>query len=172
VAQAPILDGSAWIRSLNRESDYLAVKQHLLAARRKRAAEGGDPHHPMAEPSSDGFMPMPNDPAMIADVMSWYATTGDMLMHTAPAITLESFERVMEFDATYCARKIAPRAYCVVQLTGHDVYHPNPPIQEAFRCAGEPKRMVSLKMDQLDCYKPGFREQTIGSAVAFFNEYL
>jgi hypothetical protein len=59
-----------------------------------------------------------------------------------------------------------------VQLTGHDVYHPNEPIQTAYRAAGEPKRMVSLKMDQLDCYKPGFREQTIGAAVNFFREYL
>jgi hypothetical protein len=30
----------------------------------------------------------------------------------------------------------------------------------------------ALKMDQLDCYKPGSREQTIGAAVNFFTEYL
>lgn len=172
VAQAPILDGDFWIRSLNRESEYLAVKKHLVEARRKRAREGGEPMHPMAAPSPDGFNPMPADPAMIEDVMGWYEKTGDMLMHSAQEMTLESYERVMEFDATYAARKIAPRGYCIVQLTGHDVYHPNQPIQEAYRAAGEPKRMVSLKMDQLDCYKPGFREQTIGAAVAFFNDYL
>lgn len=172
VAQAPIMDGDAWIRSLNRESEYLAVKTHLLEARRKRASEGGDPVYPMNAPSPDGFVAMPADPAMIDDVTDWYAQTGDMLMHSAPAITLESFERVMEFDATYTARKIAPRAFCIVQLSGHDVYHPNPPIQEAFRAAGEPKRLVTLKMDQLDCYKPGYREQTIGAAIAFFRDYL
>lgn len=172
VAQAPILDGDFWIRSLNRESDYLNVKKRLLNARRERSSSGGDPVHPMAAPAEDGFTPMPADPIMIEDVTSWYAQTGDMLMHSAPAITLESFERVMEFDATYAARKIAPRAYCIVQLTGHDVYHPNQPIQEAYRTAGEPKRMVSLKMDQLDCYKPGQREKTIGAAVAFFQQYL
>lgn len=172
VAQAPILDGDFWIRSLNREADYLAVRKHLLAARRQRAAQGGDPLHPLLEPAPDGFTPMPADPAMIEDVMGWYAKTGDMLMHTASHLTLESFERVMEFDATYTARKIAPRAYCIVQLNGHDVYHPNEPIQTAFKAAGEPKRMVTLRMDQLDCYKPGFREQTIGAAVAFFREHL
>lgn len=172
VAQAPIMDGDFWIRSLNRESDYLAVKKHLLEARRKRTAEGGDPHHPMAAPSPDGFTPMPTDPAMIEDVMGWYDKTGDMLMHSAQEITLESFERVMEFDATYTARKIAPRAFCIVQLSGHDVYHPNEPIQQAYRAAGEPKRMVTLPIDQLDAYKPGMREQAIGAASAFFNEYL
>jgi alpha-beta hydrolase superfamily lysophospholipase len=172
VAQAPILDGDFWIRSLNRESDYLAVRKYLLDARRKRAREGSNPLHPMNAPAEDGFTPMPADPAMIEDVMGWYAKTGDMLMHSASHITLESFERVMEFDATYTARKIAPRAYCIVQLTGHDVYHPNQPIQEAYRAAGEPKQLVSLKMDQLDCYKPGFREQAIGAAVKFFNDYL
>ena len=172
VAQAPILDGDFWIRSLNRESDYLAIRKHLLEARRRRAVSGGDPAHPMAGPSPDGFTPMPTDPAMIEDITQWYTATGDMLMHSASEITLESFERVMEFDATYAARKIAPRAYCIVQLTGHDVYHPNQPIQEAFRAAGEPKRMVSLKMDQLDCYKPGQREQTIGAAAAFFLDHL
>lgn len=172
VAQAPILDGDNWIRSLNRETDYLGVRIYLLEARRKRAREGGDPSMPMAAPPEDGFTPMPADPAMIEDVMEWYGKTGDMLMHSAPEITIESFEHVMQFDASYTSRKIAPRAYCIVQLTGHDVYHPNEPIQTAFREAGEPKRMVSLKMDQLDCYKPGFREQTIGAAAAFFHEYL
>lgn len=172
VAQAPILDGDFWIRSLNREADYLFVRKYLLEARRKRARVGGDPLHPMSAPAEDGFTPMPADPAMIEDVMGWYEKTGDMLMHSASHITVESYERVMEFDATYTARKIAPRAYCIVQLTGHDVYHPNKPIQDAYRAAGEPKRLVSLKMDQLDCYKPGFREQTIGAAVHFFIDYL
>ncbi|MBB4615032.1 hypothetical protein IQ25_02281 [Novosphingobium taihuense] len=172
VAQAPILDGDNWIRSLNRETDYLAVRKYLLEARRKRFAEGGDPSMPMGAPPEDGFTPMPADPAMIEDVMGWYAKTGDMLMHSAPSITIESFEHVMQFDASHTSRKIAPRAYCIVQLTGHDVYHPNEPIQTAYREAGEPKRMVSLKMDQLDCYKPGFREQTIGAAASFFREYL
>lgn len=172
VAQAPILDGDAWIRSLNRESDYLAVRTYLLDARRRRAVDGGDPTMPMGSPPGDGFTPMPDDPAMIADVTDWYQRTGDFLMHAAPEITIESYERVMQFDATHTARKIAPRAYCIVQLTGHDVYHPNEPIQTAYRAAGEPKQMVSVPIDQLDCYKPDGRGRTIGAAVAFFDHYL
>jgi len=172
VAQAPIMDGDFWIRSLNREADYLAVRERLLAARRTRSRQGEDPLHPMNAASPVGFVPMPADPVMIEDVTNWYARTGDMLMHSASHITLESFERVMQFDATYTARKIAPRAFCIVQLNGRDVYHPNQPIQEAFKAAGEPKRMVTLRMDQLDCYKPGLREQTIGAAIDFFREHL
>ncbi|MEP7348638.1 MAG: alpha/beta fold hydrolase [Sphingorhabdus sp.] len=172
VAQAPIMDGGYWIRSLNRESDYLAVRKYLLEARRRRAREGGDPTMPMSAPPTDGFTPMPADPEMIADVMGWYEKTGDFLMHSAPEITIESFERVMEFDATHAAAKIAPRAFCIVQLTGHDVYHPQVPIQSAYRQAGEPKRMVSVPIDQLDCYKPEGRAQTIGAAIAFFDDYL
>lgn len=172
VAQAPILDGDYWIRSLNRETDYLAVRRYLLDARRKRAASGGDPVMPMGAPPEDGFTPMPADPAMIDDVMGWYAKTGDFLMHAAPEITIESYDRLMQFDATYTARKIAPRAYCIIQLTGHDVYHPNEPIQTAFRVAGEPKQMVSVPIAQLDCYKPDGRAQTIGAAIAFFDRFL
>lgn len=172
VAQAPILDGDAWFRSLNSESAYLEVKKYLLDARRKRARDGGDPMFPLTQPAEDGFMPMPVDPIMMADVMGWLEKTGDMLMHTAEALTIESYERAMAFDATYAPRKIAPRAYCIVQLTGHDVYHTNSVIQEAYKAAGEPKRMVSLRMDQLDCYKPGYREQTIGAAIAFFKDYI
>lgn len=172
VAQAPILDGDAWIRSLNRESDYLAVREYLLDARRRRAAEGGDPVIPLGAPAADGFTPMPADPVMIQDVMDWYGRTGDFLMHSAPEITIESFERVMAFDATYAARKIAPRAYCIVQLTGRDVYHPNEPIQTAYRVAGEPKRMVSVPIEQLDCYKPDGRALTIGAAIRFFRDHL
>lgn len=172
VAQAPILDGDFWIRSLNRETDYLAVRKYLLEARRKRSLEAGDPVLSVAAPAADGFVPMPVDPAMIIDATEWYQRTGEALMHTAPEITIESFERVMGFDATYAARKIAPRAYCIVQLTGHDVYHPNVPIQTAYREAGEPKQMFSIPIDQLDCYKPDGRDQTIGAAVAFFDRFL
>jgi uncharacterized protein len=172
VAQAPIFDGDDWIRSLNREAEYLAVKKYLLDARRERARRGGDPTYSMSAASPDGFVAMPADPAMIEDIMSWLQANGDMLMHSAPEITLESFERVMAFDATYAARKIAPRAFCIIQLSGHDVYHPNPSIQEAYRHAGEPKHMVTLRMDQLDCYKPGLRERAIGAAVRFFGDHL
>lgn len=171
VAQAPIFDGDFWIRSLNREYEYLALKKYLLETRRSRAIDGDDPVISKQQPNPD-FIPMPTDPRMIEDSRSWYEETGRYLMDAAPEITIESFERVMEFDATYTARKIAPRAYCIVQLTGHDVYHPNQPIQEAFKAAGEPKHMVSHKMDQLDCYKPGCREKTIGSAIEFFDRYL
>lgn len=172
VAQAPILDGGFWLRSLNRESDYLQVRERLLDARRKRFREGGDPQMPLAQPAEDGFTPMPADPVMIADVTQWYEQTGEMLMHSAPAITVESFERVAEFDTVHAAAKIAPRAYCIVQLTGRDVYHPNEPIQRAYAGAGEPKRMASIPIAQLDCYKPDGRAQTIGAAIAFFDSYL
>lgn len=172
VAQAPILDGDEWIRSLNRETDYLAVRKYLLAARRDRTRNGDDPVLSRTAPAADGFKPMPADPAMVEDSARWFEETGRRLMDTAPEITIQSYERVMEFDATYTARKIAPRAYCIVQLTGHDVYHPNRPIQDAFKAAGEPKRMVSVPIDQLDCYKPDGRVQTIGAAIAFFDEFL
>ena len=172
VAQAPILDGNLWLRSLNRETDYLKVRRYLLDARRKRFREGGDPAKALAEASPDGFEPMPADPVMIADVMGWLETTGEYLMHSAPSITIESFERVIEFDAVGAAAKIAPRAYCIVQLTGYDVYHPNQPIQQAYAGAGEPKRMASIPIDQLDCYKPDGRARTIGAAVDFFDTHL
>lgn len=172
VAQAPILDGGFWLRSLNRESDYLAIRRYLIEARRRRTRDGTDPAMPLATPAEDGFSPMPVDPAMMKDIMDWYEATGDFLMHGASEITIESYERVMEFDATGAAAKIAPRAYAIVQLTGHDVYHPNQPIQRAFREAGEPKQMYSIPIDQLDCYKPGKRELTIGAAIEFFGHHM
>ena len=172
VAQAPIFDGDLWLRSLNREADYLAVRKYLMEARRKRKRDGGEPMFAAAEQRTDGFVPMPADPAMIEDVMGWLAKTGDMLMHSAPEMTIESFERTIEFNAVAAAAKIAPRAYCIVQLTGHDVYHPNQPIQAAYKGAGEPKQMFSIPIDQLDCYKPDGRARTIGAAIGFFDRFL
>ncbi len=172
VAQAPILDGDYWIRSLNREYEYLQIRKYLLDARRKRFREGGDPTLVSGAPREDGFVPMPPDPAMITDVTEWFKKTGEYLMHAAKETTIESYERVMEFSSVHKAAKIAPRAYCIVQLTGHDVYHPNAPIQTAYREAGEPKRMYSIPMDQLDCYKPEGRAKTIDAAIEFFDAYL
>ena len=81
-------------------------------------------------------------------------------------------ERARWFDTVRAASKIAPRAYAIVQLTGHDVYHPQVPIQEAYKLAGEPKRMFSIPIDQLDCYKPDGRARTIGAAIEFFDAHL
>ena len=175
VAQAPVLDGEHWIHSLNREADYLAVRRYLIEARRKRASNGvgaEEPRVPVGGSTADGFVPMPADPVMIEDVMTWQAQTGERLMHSAPDMTVQSFERVLEFDAVRAAGKIAPRAYCIVQLTGRDVYHPQQSIQEGFRMAGEPKHMASIPIDQLDCYKPAGRAMTMRAAIDFFDQYL
>jgi fermentation-respiration switch protein FrsA (DUF1100 family) len=171
VAQSPILDGDFWIRSLNRETDYLAVKRYLTDARRSRAKGGAERYTPMGAPGDDGFMPMPLDPHMVEDVSTWMAK-GVILMDGAPEVTVRSFERIMQFDAVHAAAKIAPRAYCIIQLTGYEVYHPNVLIQQAYRGAGEPKRMVSLPLDQLDAYKPDGRALAIGAAVDFFDGFL
>jgi pimeloyl-ACP methyl ester carboxylesterase len=172
VAQAPILDGDFWIRSLNRETDYLAVKRYLLDARRGRSKGEKERYTPMGAAREDGFMPMPLDRVMVEDVTGWLEKTGELLMDGAPNVTVRSFERVMQFEAVRAAAKIAPRAYCIVQLTGYEVYHPNALIQEAYRVAGEPKRMVSLAIDQLDAYKPQGRALAIEAAVDFFDAYL
>src|SRR5271155_1008299 len=42
VAQAPILDGDFWIRSLNRASDYVAIREYLVGARRRRTTRSAD----------------------------------------------------------------------------------------------------------------------------------
>jgi uncharacterized protein len=175
VAQAPVLDGEHWIHSLNREADYLAVRRYLIEARRKRTSKGAggeEPRLPVGGSTADGFVPMPADPVMMEDVMTWQSKTGERLMHSAPDITVQSFERVLEFDAVRAAGKIAPRAYCIVQLTGRDVYHPQHSIQEAFRQAGEPKHMASIPIDQLDCYKPEGRAKTLRAAIDFFDQHL
>ena len=175
VAQAPVLDGDFWIRSLNRGSEYAAIREYLVEARRRRAtrsADADEPRVPLGGSTADGFTPMPVDPVMAQDVTDWLKRTGEALMHAAPELTVQSFERVLEFDAVRAAAKIAPRAYCIVQLSARDVLHPNQPIQEAFRLAGEPKQMVSIPINQLDGYKPEGRAQTIGAAVAFFDRYL
>jgi alpha/beta superfamily hydrolase len=172
VAQAPILNGDYWIRHLNRETEYLAIKRYLIAARRSRAAGEAERYTPMGASREDGFTPMPLDPVMVEDVTNWHKTTGESLMDGPREVTVRSFERVMQFDAVHAAAKIAPRAYCIVQLTGYEVYHPNVLIQEAYRDAGEPKRMVSIPIDQLDAYKPRGRALTIGAAIEFFDQFL
>ncbi|MBV1916643.1 MAG: alpha/beta fold hydrolase [Sphingomonadaceae bacterium] len=152
VAQTPILDGDFWIRSLNRETEYQAIKSYLIDYRRARASgkEPEERYAPMGGARDDGFTPMPLDPVMVEDSTGWFAKTGQLLMDGAPQVTVRTFEKMMQFNAVYDAAKIAPRAYCIVQFTGYDVYHPNTLIQHAYRSAGEPKEMVSIPIDQLD----------------------
>lgn len=173
VAQTPILDGDYWIRSLNREADYLLTRKYLTDYRRARAA--GETEERYTVPNSvrdDGFNPMPADPVMIEDTMGWYKETGKPLIDGVAQVTIRTFERIMQFDAVPAAARISPRAYCIVQFTGYDIYHPNVLIQQAYRLAGEPKQLISIPIDQLDGYKPFGRAPAIAAAVGFFDRFL
>jgi hypothetical protein len=68
--------------------------------------------------------------------------------------------------------RINPRAYCIVALTGFDIYHPRDLIDEAFKAAGGPKKLVTIKIDQLDIYWDFGRDLALPPAIAWFDEHL
>ena len=174
VAQTPILDGDYWIRSLNGAAEYAKIRRYLVEHRRARASGSGpeERYTPLNRPGPDGFNPVPGDPVMAADIADWYEKTGTALMDGVAEVTIRTFDRIMQFDAVHAAAKIAPRAYCIVQFSGYDIFHPNAPIQQAYAHAGEPKQIVSIPIDQLDGYKPEGRARSIGAATAFFDRFL
>ncbi|WP_052074094.1 alpha/beta hydrolase [Rhodococcoides fascians] len=173
VAQAPILDGYKWLRSMRSDGEWDTFLGHVEQARLRRSQDG--PGELLADSSSaneHGFIAIPPSQEVIAAVVAHQEATGEMMLHAGGQLELESVEKLLEFDAVGFADRISPRAYCVIALSGYDVYHPRESIQAAFARAGEPKALRTVGIDQLDIYWEWGRDLCIPLAVDWFDTYL
>jgi hypothetical protein len=67
---------------------------------------------------------------------------------------------------------IAPRPLLIVTNSGRDEVHLLTHIQDAFKRAGEPKRMVLLDYDAFGLYDGDGLAEAMGLAAAFFHKHL
>ncbi|WP_160320126.1 alpha/beta hydrolase [Rhodococcus rhodochrous] len=173
VAQAPILNGYRWLKSMRGADDWESFLDQLEAARRRRAEMG--PGEQLADASaadSNGLVALPTSQKIVNAFSAHEKATGEALLHAGGALEIESLEKVIEFDAVHLADRISPRALCVIGLSGYDVYHPREDIQSAFKIAGEPKMLHTVPLDQLDIYWEWGRDVCIPLAVEWFDEHL
>jgi fermentation-respiration switch protein FrsA (DUF1100 family) len=168
VGQMPIVHGRQWLRSLRTPGQWENLLDALDEDRRERYQTGAVRYVPLSGPY-DELCAMPTRDTNMAEHFV-------RLKQTFPTwredVTLESIERVLEFDPCSIVDQIAPRAVCLITAAGRDDVHPLDQIQEAYERCREPRRLVLLPYDGLDLrFDPGW-SKALDEAVAWFDLHL
>ncbi|MCC7365958.1 MAG: acetylxylan esterase [Dehalococcoidia bacterium] len=170
VSQTPVVNGWRWAQGLRTRGEWeKLIGETLVNDRRKRAA--GEPSRKIPH-SGAMYAAMPFSEPDMAEVDVMREPDGTLPMHVEPRVTLESLEKVIEFLPDAVVDRIAPRAMCIIGVTGFDAVHPLDHIQDAYRRAGEPKQLVLLPYREFGVYvEPGLTV-ALDHARAWFDTHL
>lgn len=117
----------------------------------------------------------PGEPCVLAapDAWEWFVNSGSSIAPSwRNAVTLESLEKMLEYDPPGAIELIAPTPLLVIAAK-RDSLIPIEPLRAAFARAGEPKRLVELDCGHFDVYDTEpFFARAAGAAADWFREYL
>lgn len=169
VAQVPVVNGRAWMRSLRTADQWDDLLVRLERDRQRRFRGEASERVPVTGLArKDAFAAMPSDQQIIE-----FLDTAKTEMSTwREDLTLESVEKVIEFDPSSVIDLIAPRPLRIVTAAGYDVIHPIDQIQDAYERAKDPKSLILLPYHQLEMYDQPAMNVGLGHAVDWFNEHL
>lgn len=171
VAEVPVVNGRRWMQEILNSAQWDDL---LIRLERDRMDRYGGAPSPRVSPTSrggdDGIVPI--DDATIQFFESYAEHAGEPLLIGAESITLESIEKVIEFNPASVIHQIAPRALRIVTTSGRDVIHLLEHIQDAYKLAREPKSMVLLDCDAYDVYKEPDQSRCFAAALECFSEAI
>lgn len=170
VAMAPIVNGRRWLDSVWGGARFEQLRDLVEADRRLRYNVGVGGRIPI------GGTDLPA--VLFADERGgrqnlWsMANRNRPLLYGSSDITLQSVEKVIEWEPDRFIELISPRPLLIVTPGQWDVMHRFDHIREAFLRAGEPKRLIPLPCEQMDVYLPPWQTRAIEHAAAWFGEHL
>jgi hypothetical protein len=89
-----------------------------------------------------------------------------------PQVTVESLEKLLEYDPTYAIEFIAPTPLLMI-VGEHDMSQPANLSLAAFARAGEPKKLVTMPSGHTEMLeKPELVEKGASEAIAWFSQHL
>lgn len=164
VAQSPALNGRDCQKELRGMPRYMEMLERLRGdwERRFRGDEG-ERVRAMGPLTDDVFPVIPSNAA--PDYWTRYPTFRNDIL-------LESLEHMLIWAPEAMIDMIAPTPMLIVTNGLLDLHHPLDKIQDAFRRAGEPKKLVILPYDVRGLYdEPGMGE-AMAEAVAWYDQHL
>jgi len=169
VAQVPVVNGRNWMKLLRTSAQWLELLDRLDEDRIRRFRAGEGVRVPVTGRGDRGeFCAMPSD----EQICSFFEQARGSLRTWRPDLTLESVEKIIEFFPENVIHLIAPRPICIVTSSGYDMVHPIDTIEEAYRKAGEPRKLVLLPCDQLGAYSEPGRGIAMKAAIEWFDKYV
>jgi uncharacterized protein len=170
VAAAPIVNGRLWLNSLWGSGRYEALRELVEADRLQRYASGVGQR--ISTAALDLPAAIPVDDRTLKRNNESMAKHGRPLLEGTPDITIESVEKVMEWEPGRFIDLISPRALLIVTPGEWDIMHRFEHIREAYAKAGEPKRLIPLPCEQMDIYVPPWQNRALEHTTRWFREYL
>lgn len=170
VASVPIVNGRRWMRALRTSAQWDTLLDRLEADRQQRYETGQSARIPATGRSRSAALPLAD--RTIETFQTMAERLGRPLVVSDPEITLESVERILEFNPESVIHQIGPRALCIVTTAGWDVVHLLEHIQDAYKKAVEPKQLVLLPYAELDFYFEPGKSDGLAHALAWFQRYI
>lgn len=170
VAMAPIVNGRKWLQSTWGLARYEELRALVLADRLKRYESGVGGRLPLGGHGLPAALPI--DERGGRQNARSMAERGRPLLEGTAEITIASVEKVNEWEPERFIDLISPRALLIVTPGEWDIMHRFEYIREAYARAGEPKRLVPLRCEQMDVYLPPWQDRALEHATAWFQEHL
>ncbi|MGD9604334.1 MAG: alpha/beta hydrolase [Gammaproteobacteria bacterium] len=169
VSQVPVVNGRAWLRSLRSPDQWEELLDAIVEDRRRRFR--GEPSRRikvtgMARHGDEAVMPADKE------INEFLDNARSALKTWCDTLTLESAEKVIEFDPSSVIHLISPRPLRIVTAAGYDIIHPLDQINDAYRKANEPKDLVLLPFRQLDMYTQPKQDVGLQHALDWFDRWL
>ena len=168
VAEVPVVNGRRWMQEIVNSSQWDDLLAKLEQDRINRYAGAPSAYvAPTGRAGDDGIVPI--DDGTIAFFEDYAEKAGEPLLVGVTEITLESVEKVIEFNPESVIHQIAPRPLRIVTTSGRDVIHVLEHIQDAYKLAREPKSMVMIDCDAYDVYKEPDQSKCLAAALECFS---
>lgn len=170
VAAAPIVNGRRWIEAVWGGARFEQLRD-LVESDRKQRYETG-----IVGRIAIGGIDMPA--VLLADERGgrqdqWSRSErGKPLLEGTEDITLQSVEKVIEWEPDRFIERISPTPLLIVTPAQWDVMHRFDHIGAAYLRAGEPKRLVPLACEQMEIYLPPWQTRALEHATAWYKEHL
>lgn len=170
VAVVPVINGRRWIQSLKTSAQWEELLDRLEADRELRYQTGESERIPSTGRSRRAALPLTE--RTIESFQAAFEKLGKMPVVNDLEVTLESMEKIIEFSPDDVIQNIGPRALMIITTSGWDVVHLLEHIQDAYKKANEPKKLVLLPYTELDFYLEPGRSTGLGHALEWYNEHI
>jgi fermentation-respiration switch protein FrsA (DUF1100 family) len=167
---APIVNGRRWLNSLWGSARFEELRELVEADRSQRYEGAIGSRLPLAGSTLPAVLP--TDERTGRRHVQSLAERGRPLLEGTLDITAASVEKVLEWEPDRFIDLVSPRPLLIVTPGEWDIMHRFEHIREAYVRAGEPKRIIPLRCEQMDVYLPPWQNRALEHATAWFQEHL
>jgi pimeloyl-ACP methyl ester carboxylesterase len=164
VAQVPSLWNAGWRRAVDPER-WDAIGKILIADRISRYETGITKMMPVVAPEGEPCI-LPGQ-----ESFDFFKATRLVTPNWRNEITIESLEKMREFDPVSLIQMLAPAALLVIAAKT-DKLVPLAAVEATFAKAFEPKRMVVEPIGHFDVYQEPWRSRSAEEAVSWYRTHL